>query len=94
MRNKTLHILILVVSLILLLLTLIISPYKYEWESELKQISDNSVLVLRLFYIGLTCLNVMGLIISIRRKEKIQYLYIIILLFVTYKFVKNIFFIN
>ena len=90
-KNKIAHILINILIVVSLLVSLLISPYKYEWEEELKQVNDNSVLVLRLFYIIIIALNIGGILLTHKSKIKFKYPYFILILFVVFKLVNSFF---
>jgi membrane protein YdbS with pleckstrin-like domain len=90
-KNNIVHIPFLVVIVLLLFVTLIISPYKYEWEPGLKQINDDTVLVLRLFLVLLISLNLGGAAYAQQKKQKIKYLYLVIFLLAGYKLLKTFF---
>jgi hypothetical protein len=91
MKNNILHIVIFVLIAIILFATLLISPYNYEWEPDLKQINDDSVLVLRFFLILSITLSITGLLISIKRIPKFKYIYIGLILITTYKLLRTFF---
>ena len=90
-KNIIAQIIIVVLIAVLLVVSLLISPYKYEWEEELKQVNDNSVLVLRLIYTIIIALNVGGVLLTQKSKTKFRYLYFILILFIGYKLVKTFF---
>ncbi len=89
--NKIIHSVIITLTAILIIVSLLISPYKYEWEVELKQINDNSVLVLRLIYIILMAINIGGIFLILKSKTKFRCAYFFLLMFICYKLIKTFF---
>jgi hypothetical protein len=88
MKIKVLNIVIILIILFLLFLSILVSPYKFEYEPELKQVNDSSVLVLRFFYILIMLLNIVGVFISKLKRKIFLSFYVITFIFVFISFVK------
>ena len=91
MGNKITHSILLGIIIILTCISFLLSPYDYEWEPELKQIDDDSVLVLRVIYFLMIIVAVSGLFISVKAKQKIKFIYLLFLLFLCYKMIATFF---
>ncbi len=92
MINKlTGHVILWISSVTLILFSLVLSPYKYEWEPELKQINDNSVLVLRLIYIILLLALGVGFYLARNNKVWVKSFYLVLFTFTVYKLISLFF---
>jgi hypothetical protein len=85
--KKTVHFFIVLLSLFLIFISMMMSPYKYEWSPETKQINDDSTLVLRILYFFLMILNIAGYLYATKEDQKIRYFYFCMMLLFCYKLI-------
>jgi len=68
--------------LFLFSLSFIISPYKYEWDENIKQIDHDAILVLKLLYLLIFVLGIMNASLSYRINKIVAYACIAISVYV------------
>ena len=83
--KKNIHLFVILLIVIGYFFSLLISPYKYEYDIELKQPNDDSILVLRLIYLILLGLSGVGLYLANVKKQNVIYLYVLIIFFIVFK---------
>ncbi|WP_341840163.1 hypothetical protein [Chitinophaga caseinilytica] len=81
------HIFLIVAAGFLFFITLVISPYKYEWEPELKQLDEDSVVFLWFVYGALTPLLMVGFFVARRYKQAISWVYVLLLLVAVWRMI-------
>jgi len=69
-------------SSVLMLLFSFISPYRYEWDETLKQVDDDKLLVLRVFWI-LTVIMAISTSAVFKSKNKVIFIWSIVLLLIS-----------
>jgi Na+/melibiose symporter-like transporter len=73
MRKNIFHVILGSIILLIWVISVMVSPYDYAWEPAVKQIDDDSVLVLRLSYILIVVLCAIGAILAKRGKAILFY---------------------
>lgn len=83
--KKNIHLFVILLIVIGYFFSLLISPYEYD--IELKQQNDDSILVLRLIYLILLGLSGVGLYLANVRRQNVIYLYVLIIFFIVFKII-------
>ena len=82
MNSKTVHVVIIcVIMLIMVFFSIFITPYAYEWDSMLKQVSSDKLLVLKLVWILIFVTNIVCSFVVKSQKNFFLIVYLMLSLF-------------